>query len=109
MSGSVEAIFLATAPGEPRTAVPSAVAVAGQGLVGDRYLGAPPTRFAAVCEVTLVEMEAVEHVRATGRDFHPGETRRNVVTRGVDLNALVGRTFRVGGVLLRGVERCDPC
>jgi hypothetical protein len=42
-----------------------ATAVAGQGLLGDRYLGAPPTRFAAVCEVTLVEMEAVEHVRAT--------------------------------------------
>jgi MOSC domain-containing protein YiiM len=105
----VEAIFLAGARGEPRTPVGVATAVAGQGLLGDRYLGAPPTRFAAVCEVTLVEMEAVEHVRATGRDFGPGDTRRNLVTRGVDLNGLVGRVFRIGNTVLRGVERCDPC
>lgn len=109
MSGTVEAIFLAGARGEPRTPAGSARAVAGQGLVGDRYLGKPPTRYAAVCEVTLVEMEAVEHVRATGRAFEPGDTRRNIVTRGVELNSLVGRTFRIGEVLLRGVERCDPC
>ena len=107
--GTVEAIFLAGARGEPRTAVECATAVAGQGLLDDRYLGAPPTRYASVCEVTLVEMEAVERVQATGRDLHAQDTRRNVVTRGVDLNALVGRTFQIGGVLLRGVERCDPC
>ena len=109
MSGTVEAIFLAGARGEHRTPVELVTAVAGQGLMGDRYLGAPPTRFASVCEVTLVEMEAVEHVRASGRDFHPGDTRRNVVTRGVELNALVGRTFRIGDVLLSGVEPCHPC
>jgi MOSC domain-containing protein YiiM len=109
MSGTVESIFLATARGEPRTPVECATAVAGQGLLGDRYLGAPPTRFAAVCEVTLVEAEAVEGVRATGRDFSGADTRRNIVTRGVDLNALVGQVFRIGNVVLRGVERCDPC
>ena len=109
VNGTVEAIFLARARGEPRTAAAAATAVAGQGLLGDRYLGKPPTRYAAVCEVTLVEMEAVEHVRATGREFGAADTRRNIVTRGVRLNDLVGRTFRVGSVLLRGVERCEPC
>ncbi|MBD0321465.1 MAG: hypothetical protein ICV87_14090 [Gemmatimonadetes bacterium] len=101
MTGTVEAIFLAGARGEPRTPVGAATAVAGQGLLGDRYLGAPPTRYAAVCELTLVEMEAVEHVRATGRDFGPADTRRNVVTRGVALNDLVGRVFRIGNIEVR--------
>jgi MOSC domain-containing protein YiiM len=85
--------------------VDAATAVAGQGLVGDRYLGAPPHRYAATCQLTLIEAEAVERVR----DLTAAATRRNVLTRGVDLNALVGRVFRIGNVVLRGVERCDPC
>lgn len=107
--GTVEAIYVARERGEPRTPVETATAVAGEGLLGDRYLGVPPTRYAATCQLTLVEAEAVERVRATGRDFSPADTRRNVVTRGVALNDLVGRVFRIGNVLVRGVERCDPC
>ena len=114
MHGSVEAIFLAGERGAPRTAVDHVRAVAGSGLEGDRYFGhrrggggRDPER-----QVTLIEAEAVDAVRATGATgaaFAPGDARRNVVTRGVRLNELVGRTFRVGGALLRGVERCDPC
>ncbi|HEV7588902.1 MAG TPA: MOSC domain-containing protein [Longimicrobium sp.] len=111
MLGSVEAIFLAGERGAPRTAVEHARAVAGTGLEGDRYFGHPrgggkrdPER-----QVTLIEAEAVDAVRATGAAFAPGDARRNVVTRGVRLNELVGRSFRVGGALLRGIERCDPC
>ena len=109
MSGVVEAIFLAAGRGEPRVPVDQARAVAGGGLAGDRYLGKPGGRYASVRQVTLIEGEAVDAVRATGRPFAPADSRRNVVTRGVDLNALVGRTFRVGGAVLRGVEPCDPC
>lgn len=109
MNGSVEAIFLAPAKGEPRVAAEHATAVAGRGLVGDHYLGAPPHRYAATCQLTLVEAEAVERARAAGRDLHPAGTRRNILTRGVELNDLVGRMFRIGNVVLRGVERCDPC
>jgi MOSC domain-containing protein YiiM len=111
MRGSVEAIFLARERGAPRTAVEQVRAVAGTGLEGDRYFGhqrgggkRDPER-----QVTLIEAEAVDAVRATGAAFAPGDARRNVVTRGVRLNELVGRTFRVGGALLRGIERCDPC
>jgi MOSC domain-containing protein YiiM len=109
--GSVEAIFLAGARGAPRTAVEHVRAVAGSGLEGDRYFGhrrggakRDPER-----QVTLIEAEAVDAVRATGAALAPGDARRNVVTRGVRLNELVGRTFRLGGALLRGIERCDPC
>ena len=111
VQGSVEGIFLAGERGAPRTAVDHVRAVAGNGLEGDRYFGhrrgggkRDPER-----QVTLIEAEAVDAVRATVADFAPGDARRNVVTRGVRLNDLVGRTFRVGGALLRGVERCDPC
>jgi MOSC domain-containing protein YiiM len=111
MQGSVEAIFLAGERGASRTAVEHVRAVAERGLEGDRYFGhlrgggkRDPER-----QVTLIEAEAVDAVRATGAAFAPGDARRNVVTRGVRLNELVGRTFRVGGALLRGIERCDPC
>jgi len=108
--GKVEAIFLAGERGAPRTEVEAVRAVAGMGLEGDRYFG---RRAAGKSEpgrqVTLIEGEAVDAVRATGVEFAPGDGRRNVVTRGVGLNDLVGRTFRVGGARLRGIERCDPC
>ena len=111
MHGSVEAIFLAGERGAPRTAVEHVRAVAATGLEGDRYFGhvRGGGKRDSERQVTLIEAEAVDAVRATGVVFAPGDARRNVVTRGVRLNELVGRTFRVGGALLRGVERCDPC
>ena len=60
--------------------------------------------------MTLIEIEALEALR---RDYEielePGAARRNIVTRGVALNHLVGREFSVGGVRLRGVRLCEPC
>jgi MOSC domain-containing protein YiiM len=44
-----------------------------------------------------------------GISLEPRETRRNVVTRGVDVNALVGKRFRIGDVECEGVELCEPC
>ncbi len=91
--------------------VAEARAVPGRGLEGDRYFdgwgtfsGGPDT------ELTLVEAEAVEALAAEhGLRIDPGEARRNVVTRGVDLNGLVGEEFRVGEVLLRGARPAEPC
>jgi MOSC domain-containing protein YiiM len=82
--------------------VESVRAVAGKGLEGDRYFfvdGAEPGR-----ALTLVEEEAVEDV-----GLAPGATRRQVTTRGVRLNDLVGKRFRVGEVECYGVELCEPC
>ena len=82
--------------------VESAVAVAGQGLEGDRHFhpeGANPGQ-----AITLVDAAEVERV-----GLPPGGTRRQVTVRGVDVNSLVGKRFRVGEVECYGVELCEPC
>ena len=61
-------------------------------------------------EITLIEIEAVEALaRENNIQIEPGVARRNLVTRGVPLNHLVGREFQVGGVRLRGTRLCEPC
>jgi MOSC domain-containing protein YiiM len=64
-------------------------------------------------DVTLIEREAVDAanagLRADGIEIAEAETRRNLVTTGVPLNHLVGHTFRVGALLLRGVKLAEPC
>ncbi len=105
---SVEAIFLHGPKGEAMTRVEAASARAGLGLEGDRYF--QPAGNAADREITLIEAEAIE---ALNRDekvpFETAESRRNVVTRGVALNHLVGREFAVGRARLRGIRLCEPC
>ena len=93
--------------------VDAARAVYGQGLKGDRYATAEGTFSrpgAAGREVTLIETEALE---ALEREYDvalgPGDSRRNVVTRGIALNHLVGRVFTIGEVTLHGVRLCEPC
>ena len=93
--------------------VDAARAVYGQGLQGDRYASADGTFSrpgAAGHEVTLIETEALEALK---REYDvalgPGDSRRNVVTRGIALNHLVGRVFTIGEVTLRGVRLCEPC
>lgn len=99
---TVEAIHLGAARVPELWTVDSVLAVAGKGLEGDRHFhdeGARPGQ-----ALTLV---AAEEVEAVG--LAPGETRRQVTVRGVDLNRLVGKRFRVGEVECVGVELCEPC
>ncbi len=88
-------------------------AVAGRGLEGDRYFsqrGTYSKRPGPDREVTLIEIEAIEALkRDHGIEIDPGASRRNIVTRGVPLNHLVGREFRVGEITLRGLRLCEPC
>jgi MOSC domain-containing protein YiiM len=88
-------------------------AVQGKGLEGDRYYASEGTYSAKPGpdrQVTLIESEAVEALaRDYGIEMEPGETRRNLVTRGVALNHLVGMEFLVGGVRLRGIRLAEPC
>jgi MOSC domain-containing protein YiiM len=111
-SGRLVAIYVAERAGAPTTACATAEAVAGVGLVGDRYGAGTGTYSAAdrgPRDVTLVEREAVDAVRADGVALTEAETRRNLVTEGVPLAHLVGRTFRVGDVRLRGLRLAEPC
>jgi MOSC domain-containing protein YiiM len=82
--------------------VDSVGALAGKGLEGDRYFhpeGAKPGQ-----ALTLIEAEVLEDVGLTG-----AQSRRQVVVRGVRLNDLIGKRFRVGEVECFGVEICEPC
>jgi MOSC domain-containing protein YiiM len=105
------AIFLAPSEGAPMTSVARVNAVAGRGLEGDRNCAAPGTMHAKPDHhVTLIEEEAVAAVgRETQRPLAPGDTRRNLLTRGAALNHLVGREFTIGDVRLRGHRLCEPC
>ncbi len=95
--------------------VKSIEAVAGEGLMGDRYgAGSGAAQFKGhrkpENEVTLIATEAIE---GANDEFNYTiahlDTRRNLLTAGVPLNDLVGKTFRVGSVLLKGLELCEPC
>jgi MOSC domain-containing protein YiiM len=109
-SGRVEGIYLASAPAEATFPVERVEAVEGQGLVGDRKYGAGPRTGKPGRDLTLIEAEAIEGLAEDrGVRIGPGEARRNVVTRGVALNELVGKRFRVGPVECVGVELCEPC
>lgn len=111
--GVVVSIHVADRAGAPMRPVGEARAVAGRGLEGDRYFeerGFYSEHPGPEREVTLIEEETIEALaRDHGLHVEPGETRRNITTRGVPLNHLVGRRFRVGGAILRGVELCEPC
>jgi len=109
VSGQVEAIFVAAERGELPATVDRVRAYAGRGLEGNRYYwvegDAPPGR-----AVTLIAAEAVDAVAQDGDvSIKPAATRRNVLTRGIDVNELVGKRFRIGDVECEGVELCEPC
>jgi MOSC domain-containing protein YiiM len=86
-------------------------AIAARGLEGDRYFAAEPREEAERDrDITLIAAEALEALFAeTGIELSAAASRRNVLTRGIDLNALVGRGFRVGEVECEGLELCEPC
>ena len=111
-TGRVESIYIAAAAQAPTQGVEQAKAVPGRGLEGDRYFLKQGTFFKPEpsFELTLIEAEAME---AAKRDYElglaTGEARRNIVTRDVALNHLVGKEFRVGEVRVRGIRLCEPC
>ena len=115
VSGSVESIYLHTGRtgGEPMEAVESVRAVVAGGLEGDRFWQGPGSiaqKRGSDREVTLIEAETIEAVTREGKvSLSPETSRRNIVTRGVALNHLVNREFRVGSILLRGIRLCEPC
>jgi MOSC domain-containing protein YiiM len=107
--GRVEGIYLSARKGDMPHSVERVEAVTGGGLVGNRYFfsagDAPPG-----VAITLIAAEALEAFEGeTGIPLNAAESRRNVLTRGIDVNALVGKRFRVGDVQCLGIELCEPC
>jgi MOSC domain-containing protein YiiM len=111
--GQLLDIFVTERKATDLHSVDEAEAVPGRGLDGDRYFrkeGSFSPKDGPDREVTLIEMEALE---ALGREcdlaLAPNQSRRNLLTRGVPLNHLVGKEFTVGDVVLRGLRLCEPC
>jgi MOSC domain-containing protein YiiM len=106
--GYVFSIHISRAEGGDIQSMREAELIAGEGIRGDRYFqktGGDPAR-----ELTLVELEQIERFnRDSGLQLDPAATRRNIVTKGVALNDLVGKHFRVGRALVLGVDLCEPC
>ena len=103
----IEHIFIRSVRGEPQTERDRVEVVTGAGIRGDRYFDAhkEPGQ-----NITFVEAEAIEAFAThNGLSVHASATGRNIVTRGVRLNELVGRMFTVGELTFRGVELCEPC
>jgi MOSC domain-containing protein YiiM len=101
MPGSVEAIHISAVESQVPHAV-EAVEVSDDGVVGDRYSESR--------DLTLIEAEALEAFHSeTGIELSAAESRRQVLTRGIRLNDLVGARFRVGEVECVGQEWCEPC
>ena len=110
--GTVELIALASEAEGPMRSVSTAEAVEGRGLLGDRYerkAGTFSKPGGRGYDLTLVEAEALEELSAKGVELAPAEARRNLVVRGIALDDLIGRRFRVGEVECLGQRRCEPC
>ncbi|MGO8788311.1 MAG: MOSC domain-containing protein [Terriglobia bacterium] len=111
--GTVLSIHIAAEAAVPTQSVSEARVVMGKGIEGDRYFdgrGTWSSHPGNGREITLIESESLEGIeKESAIVLAPGSSRRNVVTRGVPLNHLVDRSFRVGQAVLRGMRLCEPC
>jgi len=113
--GLVEAVAIADRATAPMQLVASAQALAGRGLDGDRYAVkagtfSSDTPTAKGYDLTLIEAEVLDElVLPGGSRLSYADARRNIITRGVDLNSLVGRRFLIGDVECLGQRLCEPC
>jgi hypothetical protein len=112
--GTVEGLAVAPAAEAPMQLLEVAQARAGHGLDGDRYAAGAGTFSSRAgrrpgYDLTLIAAEVLDEMAAAGQALDFAGTRRNVLTRGIDVNALVGRRFRIGDVLCEGRRLCEPC
>jgi hypothetical protein len=114
LRGTVEGIAVATAAEAPMQLLEAVQAHTGRGLEGDRYAAGVGTFSARgerrpAYDLTLIAAEVLDEMAAAGQVLDFAGTRRNVLTRGIDVNALVGRRFRIADVLCEGRRLCEPC
>ena len=111
MSGAVVKLFIAPVGGVTMAAVEEVKALAGQGIEGDRYCKRDGYwTDVDECEVTLIESEALDEIGSTkGVSVEQGEHRRNLVTRGIRLDNLLGKRFQIGTAVLEYDRPRPPC
>jgi hypothetical protein len=109
LEGKIVGIYVSEAKTGPMRSVATATALKGRGLAGDRYAAGagtftPRSDRLRGYDLTLIESEVLDDVKLAAAD-----SRRNLVTAGVDLNGLVGKEFRIGSVRAFGQRLCEPC
>ena len=115
MTGTVREILIGADAAAGLEPVESARLEAGRGVVGDRYYFARGTFSGKLggtpeVEATLIEKEQIDAFNAVaGKNYSGKDFRRNIVTEGVSLAEMIGRTFRVGDATLKGIRFCEPC
>ena len=113
--GRVKGIYIAPKMGANVSGHQKVSVRAGKGIEGDRYFtntGKNRSNYKGQpdWEITLIESEVIEAFNHdTGNKFHESDFRRNLVTEGIRLNDLVGKTFNINGVSFYGVQLCEPC
>jgi hypothetical protein len=107
-AGTLEAICVASSAGEPIRTLQTVQAIAGRGLEGDRHVSGTGT-FPSGPPGSALTMIAAEVCESFEPPLTAEEHRRNLVTRGIDLNGLVGRDFTIGELKCRGMRLCEPC
>jgi len=111
-TGQIDAIAIAPEAEAPMVRIDAAVARARRGLEGDRYFhqrGTFSNPNGVGYDLTLIEAEVLDTLALPTGRLAPEQPRRNLVTRGIDLNALVGRQFTIGDVRCIGQRLCEPC
>lgn len=106
-NGKVLAIYISPVAGEPMQSKEKVLAEVGRGLEGDRYWAAEGSYNKSAMgkhQVTLINGRFF-----AGTNFDFADSRRNIVTLGIDLMWLIGREFTIGSARFRGVKYCDPC
>ena len=115
VAGGVVGIYVSEVKTGPMKALDAATALKGRGLVGDRYAAkagtfTPRSDRLRGYDLTLIESEVLDRLTLPdGSHLAAAKSRRNVVTQGIDLNALVGHEFTVGTVRAFGQRLCEPC
>jgi MOSC domain-containing protein YiiM len=113
--GVVTGIYTAAKKGAGVIGHKQVAVKAGKGIVGDRYYsetGKNRSNYKGQpdWEITLIESEVIEFFnRESGNGFHESDFRRNLITKDVRLNDLVGEHFTINGVKFYGVQLCEPC
>jgi MOSC domain-containing protein YiiM len=113
--GKITGIYLAPSKGAGVMGYDKVSVRAGQGIEGDRYFsrtGKSRSNYKGQpdWEITFIESEVIETFnRSHGYTFHESDFRRNLITTGIGLNDLVGKTFTINNISFYGVQLCEPC
>jgi len=115
VEGKINHIFISPEAGGYMQSINRATLVVGKGIEGDRYFSGKGTfseklKNNPAAELTLIEKEEIDNFNEEQNlNLGYGDFRRNIVTEGIGLNDLVGQTFTVGKVKLKGIRLCEPC